>query len=86
MLSMVDYYRTLPRKLKEMYCWVLANTEAKWMVKVNDDAVAHITELETIVGKEDGNKSAVMGHVRRGVPVPKSSKWADPDYLCPIYP
>ena len=86
MLLMVDYYRALPRKLKEMYRWALANTEAKWIVKVDDDAVASITELETMVGKEDGNKSAVMGHVRRGVLVPKSGKWADPDYLRPIYP
>lgn len=86
LLPMVDHYRALPRKLKEMYQWALGHTEAKWMVKVDDDAVARIPELETMLAKQDANKLVVMGHIRRGVGVPKSGKWAEPDFIGPTYP
>ena len=86
LLPMVDYYRALPRKLKEMYRWALDHTEAKWMVKVDDDAVARIPELETMLAKQDANKLVVMGNIQRGSGVPRSGKWAEPDFIGPKYP
>ena len=86
LLPMVDFYRALPRKLKETCRWALAHTEAKWMVKVDDDAVVRIPELEALLGQRDATKLVVMGHIRRGAAVPKSGKWSDLDFIRPQYP
>ena len=92
LVPVVDYYRALPRKLKEAYRWALKHTEAKWFHKIDDDAVARISKMENLLLKlEDvlsatsSNNYVVMGAIK-STDVKKDGKWADPDYEPSMYP
>ena len=80
MVPMVDYYRALPRKLKQAYRWALNNTKAKWIVKVDDDAGARISKLNALLAKKDHTKLIVLGYIRRNNGVPRDGKWAELNY------
>ena len=86
LVPMRDYYRALPRKLKEAYRWALANTDAKYFLKLDDDAVVRVGELETLLKPLASKELFVMGIIRTNVRVPKTGIWAEPDYKKEIYP
>ena len=78
LVPMVDSYRALPRKLKESYRWGLKHAPAaKWFLKVDDDSVARVKELEFLLGSTRSEPMTSVGHIRRGSGVPRGGKWAD---------
>jgi len=84
LVQMIDFYRALPRKLKEAYRWALDHTDAHWMLKIDDDAVARVDQLHELI--TDGDM-VVRGFIRRNNKVPRSGKWAeDPTFISSIYP
>lgn len=86
LLAMKDFYRALPKKLKLAYEWSVKNTQAQWFLKIDDDAVVRIGALESFLGNMDARKMYVIGSIRRQAAVPKSGKWAEPDYTAKTYP
>lgn len=87
LVPMVDYYRALPRKLKEAYRWALNHTDAHWFHKIDDDSVARVSMLEKfLISSFDYRKYVVVGVIRSGSEVPRGGKWAEPEYPPSIYP
>ena len=86
LVPMVDHYRALPKKLKLAYQWALDNTNAKWMLKIDDDATARLARLEHMLMKLNDQELYVIGHVVTGGGVPKGGKWAELTYNKPNYP
>merc|ERR1740130_217670 len=83
---MVDYYRALPRKLKESYRWALAHTQAKWLLKIDDDSYVRIGELEAVASEwSDKGYTMLAGGFFTGV-VGRSGKWAERKYKPNRYP
>lgn len=85
-VPMVDAYSALPHKLKLAYNWVLEHTDAKWLVKIDEDNVARIPNLVKLLSIHNSTDFVVMGRIFRYAKVRKTGKWGEPDYEQPIYP
>ena len=46
MLPMVDSYQNLTLKVKLGVKWMIENTDAKWLLKVDDDVYADLRRLD----------------------------------------
>lgn len=84
-LQVTDVYRHLPRKLKLSYDWALANTDARWMVKVDEDFFVDAASL--VVGLASvRDRDTVLGCIRRKDAVHRTGKWAENTFLPSTYP
>lgn len=86
LVPMIDTYRALPHKLKLGYNWVLEHTNAKWLVKIDDDNVARIPNLVKLLNMYNSSDFVVLGWIRRNLGVPRGGKYADPEYYKSKYP
>ena len=55
-----DVYRHLPQKVKFLYAWALAHTNAQWIVKTDDDSVVRIDTLEDYLTRTYAASAAVV--------------------------
>jgi hypothetical protein len=78
-----ESYRSLPYKLRYAYQWVTREIpEAEWILKVDDDMVARIDTLETVIlNKLNSRKPVVMGKIVPHAKVSRTGKWAEFLYL-----
>ena len=85
LVDMVDAYRSLPKKLKLGYSWVLKETTADWVLKADDDFFVRVPRLNEIV---KGRKPVrtVLGQIATGWVVPRKGKWAELSYQNKTYP
>ena len=77
-LPFVDHYRGLPEKMAWAFFWSLS-TNAKWMVKIDDDCIARINNIESYVSALH-DPMTVTGRIAKGWKVSRSGKWAEPRY------
>eukprot|EP00284_Hemiselmis_tepida_P017536 CAMPEP_0174923918 /NCGR_PEP_ID=MMETSP1355-20121228/6900_1 /TAXON_ID=464990 /ORGANISM="Hemiselmis tepida, Strain CCMP443" /LENGTH=3102 /DNA_ID=CAMNT_0016169659 /DNA_START=138 /DNA_END=9443 /DNA_ORIENTATION=+ len=81
-LPTVDVYRNLPRKLKDVYSWALANVDARWLMKADDDIIVldfdglveYLCDLEV-------QEKVVVGKIAKQYPVHRDGKWAELDFM-----
>merc|ERR1712110_306522 len=93
LLPMVDTYKNLTLKVVEGYRWVLKNTDAKWIMKVDDDSFVDIEMVKQFLFDKIP-KFTIIGKVASNVTVISSNKnvsasmrrWVDRDYQKPVYP
>jgi len=45
LVPMIDVYRNLPRKLKELYRFAVQHTNARWIAKMDDDQFLRVPQL-----------------------------------------
>ena len=76
LLNFTDDYRSLPRKLKLSYAWALRNTNARWIMKADDDIYVHPPRLHAFLRKLP-RRNAVVGRIIRAHAVPRDGKWAE---------
>ena len=88
LVDMLDIYRSLPKKLKLGYKFVIDHhPKTDWILKIDDDACARVGLIETMLQDvQNYGSTVVMGNIRRNVDRPLSGKWADLDYKKPKYP
>ena len=80
-------YRHLPQKVKYAYSWGLEHTNAKWLVKVDDDFFVRVDALEKyLTTRFDDDKNVVVGHIANGWKVHRGGKWAERTYKPSRYP
>lgn len=75
----VDVYRHLPQKLKAAYHWVVENTKAEWILKVDIDCVVRVGSIEKyLMSKLNSHEFGIVaaGFNRNSV-VGRSGKWAE---------
>ena len=88
----VDGYDKLPQKIKFMYEWGLAHTNATWFVKVDDDMVVRVSALQSWIatksrsGSMDPFKPTIIGGIVNDGSVARSGKWAEKQYAPDKYP
>lgn len=85
-LPMMDFYRSLPRKLKLGYKWVLENTDVKWIAKTDDDMFVKPNDLENLVKKYNPEENIIIGKIAHGWKVARGGKWAEKVYEKDKYP
>jgi hypothetical protein len=78
-----ESYRSLPYKLRYAYQWVTREIPiAEWILKVDDDMVARIDTLETVIlNKLNFRNPVVMGKIVPHAKVSRTGKWAEFLYL-----
>jgi antitoxin (DNA-binding transcriptional repressor) of toxin-antitoxin stability system len=97
-----DVYKTLSHKIKFAYKWVVSNTNAKWIAKVDDDMYVRVASLqfhiEAQYGVDPGSRSALndatpaqyylIGNIKRNTPVQSGGhkNAEDPKYKPKRYP
>ncbi|KAJ1466289.1 hypothetical protein T484DRAFT_1756760 [Baffinella frigidus] len=82
-----DFYRNLPRKLKDAYQWSLEFTNATWFLKADDDVVfVEVKRLEKFLCSLERQERTVVGRVVQNVPVHREGKWAETNFLPSLYP
>ena len=65
--ELVDTYRSLPKKMKAVYAWVVATSpNVEWVVKADDDMMLHICSLRKYLAKFDSVQHHVVGNIRGG--------------------
>jgi hypothetical protein len=82
-LPMIDTYKNLPRKLKEAYRWCLENTDAKWLLKSDDDQFIRVELTTKMFGDGWGGgkgRTIVSAGFVRGANVHRDGKWAEKKY------
>jgi hypothetical protein len=74
-----ESYRSLPHKLKFSYQWIVTRwPDVQWLVKVDDDTVARIDTLESVVlDMLNPAQLIVVGEIVVGDKVHKTGKWAE---------
>jgi hypothetical protein len=77
LLDMVDYYRALPKKVKLGYKWAIAHSNAKWIVKTDDDSYVVMSNIERMLGSMNSSRMIVVGHIIYNAGVPRDGKWAE---------
>ena len=88
----IDSYATLPQKIKFMYEWGVAHTEAEWFVKADDDTVVRVDLLiswinqQTTNGELNAAVPTVIGSIASGWGIHRSGKWAEHNYKQKKYP
>jgi len=86
-VDMIDYYRSLPKKLKLAYKWGVENTNSEWFFKIDDDCFFNsgvIDDYFSSLRYED--KLVLIGNMVIDAEVPTSGKWMELDYRKPKYP
>ena len=80
-LPIKDFYRNLPRKIKEAYRWALRSSRATWFLKADDDVVFVDTDrLERSLCSLDSQQRTVVGRVKKQGHVMRNGKWAEYQY------
>ena len=79
-LPLKDYYKNLPRKLKESYLWALQSSSATWFLKVDDDVFVDVGRLQDYLCSLDQQHLTVLGRVWNQSKVRRSGKWAEYKY------
>lgn len=77
-LPFIDYYRGLPEKMAWAFFWSLS-TDAKWMVKIDDDCIARINNIESYVSTLY-DPMTVTGRIAKGWKPHRSGKWKEPRF------
>ena len=88
-MQSVDVYRTLALKLKAGYDWVIKNTRAQWVLKIDTDCVVRVNSLETYLASTyDASKWIIVAaSINRNTVVPRRGKWAEyPEFTASAYP
>ena len=73
-----DYYRNLPRKLKEAFAWALHSTNATWFVKADDDVLfLDIQRLQRLLCSLDRQERTVVGRIHNNASIVREGKNAE---------
>ena len=85
LLPMIDTYQNITKKVKLGIDWVVKNTQAKWIMKVDSDAYVQVDAINDYLKRFDAEQYVVIGRIVNGVKVKKSSKdeeqrWVDTKY------
>ena len=80
-LPMVDTYETLAHKLKLAFKWALEHTDARWLLKSDDDSFVRVNVAMAALAPLQPNMT-VVGFIRCETTVPRIGKNAD-WYLLP---
>ena len=67
MLPMIDTYQNLTLKVKLGVKWMVENTNAKWLLKVDDDTYTDLKRLESYLEQFDHNKPYLIGRLVAGL-------------------
>ena len=78
---MVDTYETLAHKLKLAFKWALEHTDARWLLKSDDDSFVRVNVAMAALASLQPNMT-VVGFIRCELTVPRIGKNAD-WYLLP---
>lgn len=85
----IDVYRHLPQKLKAAYHWVVQNTNAEWILKIDVDCVVRVASLEKfLLTHFNAQKlSVIAASINLNSVVGRSGKWAEySDFINTTYP
>lgn len=85
----IDVYRTLALKLKAGYDWVIKNTGAQWILKIDTDCVVRVSSLEAyLASKYDPSKWVIVAaSINKNTAVPREGKWAEyAEFTASTYP
>lgn len=88
-VNTVDVYRYLPQKLKAAYQWVVENTDAQWILKIDVDCVVRVTSLEKyLLSHFDAQRlNIIAAGININSRVTRSGKWAEyPEFGNTTYP
>ena len=85
-LPIIDVYRSLTKKMKYAYGWIVNNTNAKWILKVDDDMVVRTQAVFEIVRNYTNNTFTVIGCISYNGTVLRRGKWAEFKYAPKRYP
>ncbi len=88
---MMDTYHNLTLKVKMGIKWTVENTNAKWILKCDDDVWADIRGLEEYLKELDHTKPYLIGRIKGDVPRSTAEdymdeRWIDNKYNGTIYP
>jgi len=91
MLPMTDTYKNLTLKVKLGVKWMVENTNAKWLLKVDDDTYTDLRGLEKYLEQFDHTKPYLIGRMIGGARVMtsesfKDRRWIDDKYDGTRYP
>ena len=86
-VDMFDVYRSLPEKLKLAYMWIIENTKAKYVLKMDDDSFARVDSVQHwLMNRVNPPKYEIIaGKFNTGAPA-RSGKWAETKYKPNKYP
>jgi hypothetical protein len=87
-LPFTDTYKNLTLKLKYGYAWVVKNTKAAWILKVDDDTVVFMNNLLHLV-HETANTDpgfVIIGSIQHEAKVFRDGKWQELNYKPSFYP
>ncbi|MDA7838759.1 glycosyltransferase family 29 protein [bacterium] len=86
-VDMIDVYRNLAEKLKLAYMWVYKHTNAKYILKMDDDSFARVDSVQhwLIHRKAKSKYEIIAGGFSGGRPS-RSGKWAETKYKPNKYP
>jgi hypothetical protein len=86
-VDMIDVYRNLADKLFKSYRWIIQNTNAKYVLKMDDDSFARVGSVEHWLKKRPHppKYEIIAGGFSKG-PVSRRGKWAEMKYKPDKYP
>tara|TARA_B110001450_G_scaffold129971_1_gene122224 strand:+ start:28116 stop:30521 length:2406 start_codon:yes stop_codon:yes gene_type:complete len=86
-VDMIDVYRNLADKLFKSYRWIIQNTNAKYVLKMDDDSFARVGSVEHWLKKRPHppKYEIIAGGFSKG-PVSRRGKWAENKYKSNKYP
>lgn len=87
MVDMIDVYRNLAEKLFKSYQWILENTSARYILKMDDDSFARVSSVQHWLEKRKSPPTfeIIAATFNRGRPS-RSGKWAETKYKEDTYP
>jgi len=87
-VDMIDVYRHLAEKLKLAYLWLVEHTEAKYVLKMDDDSFARVDSVQHwLMNRVNPPKYEIIaGRFGVGVGVVRGGKWAEKKYKPNKYP
>ena len=87
-VDMIDVYRHLATKLHLGYRWVIENTSAKYVLKMDDDSFARVDSVQHwLMNRVNPPKYEIIaGRFGVGVGVVRGGKWAEKKYKPNKYP
>jgi len=86
-VDLIDVYRHLAEKLKLAYAWIVEHTNAKYVLKMDDDSFARVDSAQHwLANRANPPKYEIIaGAFSRGSPS-RSGKWAEIKYRPSTYP
>lgn len=86
-VDMIDVYRNLAEKLKLTYMWLVEHTEAKYVLKMDDDSFARVDSVQHWLANRanPAKYEIIAGKFNTGKPI-RSGKWAETKYKPNKYP